>query len=190
LYGQLNPRAVISPDDIPLHQCSVFNGQISVYHSAVARYFASSDLCGTGSMYQEWICSNSDWCNEHSQCDTVFVETGQAGMQGMTVGCVQLFFSFASDREQYPYALVEWFIPGDKPNEDTRIWVVRPEFYGNGCQTLTIVHLDCIARAVHLLLVFGSSFVPNELHFSDSLDVYRAYFVNNNIDHHCHKFLS
>ena len=87
-------------------------------------------------------------------------------------------------------ALVEWFIPGDEPDEDTGMWVVRPEFYGNGRWTLAVVHLDCIARAAHLLPVFGSSFVPDELHFSDSLDVYRAYFVNNNIDHHCHEFLS
>ncbi|KAH9976908.1 hypothetical protein BJV74DRAFT_879553 [Russula compacta] len=168
LYDQLNPDADIPVDDIPLHRCPVFNGQISMYHSAVARYFAPSDLCGAGGMYQEWIRSNPEWHNEH----------------------VQLFFSFMSDRKRYPCALVEWFIPGDEPDEDIRMWVVRPEFYGNECRTLTIVHLDCIARAAHLLPVFGSSFVLDELCFSDSLDVYRAYFVNNNIDHHCHEFLS
>jgi len=148
-----------------------------MYHSAVARYFAPSDLCGAGGMYQERIRSNPDWRNEHSRRDTVFIETGQGGMQGMAVGRVQLFFSFASDREQYPCALVEWFIPGDEPDEDTGMWVVRPEFYGNGRQTLAIIHLDCIARAAHLLPVFGSSFVPDELHFSDSLDVYQAYLT-------------
>ncbi|KAI0000685.1 hypothetical protein BJV74DRAFT_876935 [Russula compacta] len=130
LYDQLNPDTDIPVDDIPLHRCPVFNGQISMYHPAVARYFAPSNLCGA------------------------------------------VVYS------------------GDEPDEDTGMWVVRPEFYGNECQTLTVVHLDCITRAAHLLLVFGSSFVPDELHFSDSLDVYRAYFVNNNIDHHCHKFLS
>jgi hypothetical protein len=76
------------------------------------------------------------------------------------------------------------------PDEDTGMWVVTPEFCRNGWQTLDIIHLDCIARAAHLLPVFGSSFVSDELHFSDSLDVYQAYFVNNNIDHHCNKFLS
>ncbi|KAF8486338.1 hypothetical protein DFH94DRAFT_622818, partial [Russula ochroleuca] len=44
--------------------------------------------------------------------------------------------------------------------------------------------------AAHLIPVFGSSFVPGELCYSDSLDVYHAYFVNNYIDHHSHKFLS
>jgi hypothetical protein len=70
------------------------------------------------------------------------------------------------------------------------MWVVRPEFRGNGRRALDIIHLESIARAAHLLPVFGLSFVPEELHFSDSLDVYRAYFINNSIDHHCHEFLS
>jgi hypothetical protein len=64
LYDQLNPDVDILADDIPLHHCPVFNGQISMYHSAVARYFASSNLCDVGSMYQEWICSNLEWHNE------------------------------------------------------------------------------------------------------------------------------
>jgi hypothetical protein len=190
LYNQLNPGADISPDDIPLHRCPVFNGQISVYHSAVARFFAPSDLCGAGGMYQERIRSNPNWHGEHTRHDTVFVETGQGSMQGMVIGRVRLFFSFASDRKRYSCALVEWFIPQDEPDEDTGMWVVKPEFYSNGQRTLAVVHLDCIARAAHLLPVFRSSFVPDELHFSDSLDVYHAYFVNNNIDHHCHEFLS
>ncbi|KAH9986315.1 hypothetical protein BJV74DRAFT_878515 [Russula compacta] len=141
LYDQLNPDADISADDIPINWCPIFTSWISVYHSAVARFFAPSDLCGAG------------------------------GMQGMVIGHVWLFFSFAFGRKHYPCALVEWLIPGDDQDEDTGMWVVRPE-------------------AAHLLPVFGSSFVPDELHFLDSLDIYCAYFVNNNIDHHCHEFLS
>ncbi|KAI0245058.1 hypothetical protein BJV78DRAFT_1277562 [Lactifluus subvellereus] len=156
LFTELNPDADILPDDIPLDQCPYFNRCISVYHSAVSRFFAPSDLCSAGGMYQERIRSNPNWRDERS----------------------------------YPCALVMWFIPGDEPDEDTGMWVVRPEFHGNGRRTLTIIHLGCIARAAHLLPVFGTSFVPDELHFSDSLDVYRAYFVNNNVDHHCHEFLS
>ena len=59
-----------------------------------------------------------------------------------------------------------------------------------GLRIVAIIHIDSIARAAHLLPVFGSSFVPEELHFSDALDVYCAYFVNNNVDHHCNEFLS
>jgi len=48
---------------------------------------------------------------------------------------------------------------------------------GNGRRTLSIIHLDCVARAAHLLPVYGSSFLPEDFHFADSLDVFRAYFV-------------
>jgi len=73
-------------------------------------------------------------------------------------------------------------------NEDIRMWVVQPEFEGNGCWTLSI-HLDCVARAAHLLPVYGSSFLPENFHFVDSLDLFRAYFINSYIDHHNNEFL-
>jgi len=192
LYDQLNPGAAISSDDIPLDQCPVFNSRISVYHSAVARFFAPSDLCGAGGMYQERIRSNPNWREEYARYDTVFIEAdaGQGGMGGMVIGRVQLFFSFSLNGTRYPCALVKWLIPGDEPDEDTGMWVVRPQFYGNGRRTLAVVHVNCIARAAHLLPVFGSSFVPDEIHYSDSLNVYRAYYVNDNIDHHSKEFLS
>jgi hypothetical protein len=163
-----------------------------VYHSAVARFFAPSDLCGAGGMYQERIRSNPNWRDQHAQHDTIFVKiaAGESSMQDMVIARVLLFFSFASERKTYPCALVEWFIPGEEPDEDTGMWVVSPEFHDSGRWSLSVIHLDCIARATHLLPVFGSSYVPDELHFSDSLDMYRAYFVNNNIDHHCNELLS
>jgi hypothetical protein len=194
LYSQVNPDTELLPDDIPLEQCPDFMGRISVYHSAVARFFAPSDQCGTGGMHRETIRSNPNWREGYTRHDTVFVEVAagveQHGMQGMVIARVRLFFSFTLNAKHYPCALVEWFIPGDEPDEDTGMWIVRPEFYGNGQRTLDVVHVDCIARAAHLIPVFGTSFVPDKLHFSDSLDVYHAYFVNNYIDHHCNEFLS
>lgn len=194
LYDQLNPNAAVSVDNVPLDQCPIFVGRILVFHSAVARFFAPSDLCGAGGMYQERIRSNPSWRDECARYDTVFVQTGSdvSSMKGMVIGRVRLLFSFTSGGTPYPCALVEWLIPEDEVDNDTGMWVVRPEFEGVGGRrrTLAIIHLDCIARAAHLLPVFGSSFVPEELHFSDTLDVYRTYFVNNNIDHHSHEFLS
>ncbi|KIM73918.1 hypothetical protein PILCRDRAFT_80587 [Piloderma croceum F 1598] len=69
------------------------------------------------------------------------------------------------------------------------MWVVQLEYEGNGHHTLSIVNLNCIARAAHLLPVYGSSFVPNNLHFSDALDVFRTYFVNLFADRHTYEFL-
>jgi hypothetical protein len=100
------------------------------------------------------------------------------------------FFPFTFDGRYFPCALVNWLIPGDKPDGDTGFWVVQPEFEANGRRrTLDIIHLNCVARAAHLLPVYGSSLVPEDFHFSDALDAFRAYFVNPYVDHHSHSFL-
>ena len=111
-------------------------------------------------------------------------------MQGMTIGCALLFFSFTFGDTYFPCALVHWLIPGNVPDDDMGMWVVQPEFTANGHCTLSVIHLDSVVRAAHLLPIYGSSFVPEDFDFSDSLDAFLAYFVNNCIDHHSHKFLS
>jgi len=112
-------------------------------------------------------------------------------MKGMFIGRARLFFSFTSCGTYYPCALVQWFAPVGEPDEVTGMWVVKPEFEGiSRRRTLDIIHLDRVVRGAHLIPVFGPSFIPEELHFSNSLDVYRAYFVNNYIDHHCNELLS
>ena len=191
LWDQLNPDSLRASDEIPLDECPRFEGRINIYHSAVARFYAPSDLCGTGGMYRERIRSNPNWRREYSRYDTVFVETDAElpGMLGMVVARVLLFFSFTFRDQHYPCALVHWLIPvGDKPDDETGMWVVQPEFEGNR-RSLAIIHLDCIARGAHLLLVFGSSFLPEDFHFSDSLHAFRGYFVSRHADHHMYEFL-
>ncbi|KAJ6494343.1 hypothetical protein C8R45DRAFT_824640, partial [Mycena sanguinolenta] len=90
---------------------------------------------------------------------------------------------------EYSCALVHWFSPhGNAPDPDTWMWVVTPEMEA-GEKSLPIVSLDCIARAAHLLPVYGSAFVPEDFHFSYSLDVFRAFFVNSYTNHHAFEFL-
>ena len=192
LYDQHYPDSEIPSENVSLDDCPNPRGRFSVYHSAVARFYAPSDLCGAGGMYRERIRSNPNWRGEYERRDTVFVVTDPdlEGMRGMAIGRALLFCSFSFGDQLYPCALINWFVPGDEPDEDTGMWVVQPEFAGNGRRTLAVVHLNCIARAAHLLPVYGSSFVPEDLHFSDSLDAYRAFFVNRVIDHHTHEFLS
>ena len=44
--------------------------------------------------------------------------------------------------------MVEWFTPDDERDNETGMWVVRPEFEGvRGRRMAAIIHLDCIARA-------------------------------------------
>jgi hypothetical protein len=69
------------------------------------------------------------------------------------------------------------------------MWVVQPEFQGNGSRTLSIISLESVARAAHLLPVYASSLLPEDFRFADSLDAFVAYFVNPYIDHHSNEFL-
>jgi hypothetical protein len=191
LYEQVNPNTGASSADVSLDRCPSFIGNISVFHSAVARFYAPSDLCGAGGMYRERIRSNPRWRGEYARYDTMFVETNAElkGMPGMAIGRARLLFSFKFWGKVYPCALVHWFASFDEPDGDTGMWVVQPEFQGNRCRAVSIIPLDCVARAAHLLPVYGSSFLPEDFHFADSLDVFLAYFVNPYIDHHSNEFL-
>ncbi|GLB38138.1 hypothetical protein LshimejAT787_0500030 [Lyophyllum shimeji] len=190
LYQQIYPD--IPADDIVLDDCPRFHGRISVYHSAVARYFSPSDICGVGGMHRERIRSHPNWRGLYPRYDTVFVETDSdtLGMLGMTIGRVLLFFSFSFCGEDYPCALVNWFIPvGGSPDEETGFWMVKPEYMAGGHRSLAVVHLDCVARGAHLLPVYGTGYLPEDFHFSQALNAFRAYFVNRHVDHHTHEFL-
>jgi hypothetical protein len=111
-------------------------------------------------------------------------------MRGMAVGHALLFFSFTFRDRFYPCALVHWLVPQHEPDEETGLWVVRPEFGLDGNRTLDIIHLDSVARAAHLLPVYGSSTLPEDFRFPDALDAFKAYFVNRHIDHHSHHFIT
>jgi hypothetical protein len=83
-------------------------GSIHVYHSAIARFYAPSDLCGAGGMLRERIRANPNWRGEYARYDTMFVETNADldGMRGMVICRALLFFSFTFDDSYYPCALV------------------------------------------------------------------------------------
>lgn len=194
LWDQLHPESDMPSAHIPLNNYPLSSGRIQVFHSAIDWYYAPSDLCGTGGMCSERICSNPHWRREHPRYDTVFVVTNaeHPGMLGMTIGRVLLLFSFKCLGKTFPCALVHWLVPiGEHVDNDTGMWVVRPEFEGNGQRrTTAIIHLDTLARSAHLLPVYGSSSLPEDHHFSESLDAFRSYYVNCYVDHHAHEFLA
>ena len=190
LYSRRHPNRPI-PDDLATRIS--FNGKIHVFHSAVARFYAPSDLCGAGGMYWQRIRCNPSWYG-HSRFDTVFVVQDEdlLGMAGLLVARVRLLFSFVDDyhRETVPCALVSWFVPdGDARDPDTGMWVVKPE--GTRRQRpVQVIHLKSIARGAHLLPVYGKGVLPDYILYTNSLDEFQKYFVNPYIDHHCHEFLS
>ncbi|KAJ7825616.1 hypothetical protein B0H13DRAFT_1657897 [Mycena leptocephala] len=143
-------------------------------------------------MHRERIRSSPRWHGAYARRDTVFIniDSEVPGMLGMIIARVFLFFSFTHRDTYYPCALIQWF-PRHAltPDDDTGLYVVTPEVYGNRQKSLAIVHLNSIARAAHLLPVYGSSLLPEDFHFSYSLDVFRAFFVNRYADHHTREFL-
>lgn len=164
-----------------------FKGTMDIYPSAKAIFYAPSDLCGTGGMRSERIRAVPSWYNGLARYDTVFVETApdEIGMLALDTARVRLFFSFNYRGTVYPCALVHWYeCVDDTPNDITGMWVVKPEVHEDGRPHASVLHMDTILRASHLIPVFGTTAVPRGLSPAHSLDIYRAFYVNKFVDHH------
>ncbi|KAG2048436.1 hypothetical protein BDR06DRAFT_1072550 [Suillus hirtellus] len=139
--------------------------KMTLYTSAITTFFAPSDVSGIGGMRYD-----SDPTVE--------------GMHGFNITQVRLFFSFKHNGVHYPCAFVHWFKHvHDSQDENTGMWVVEPETCEDGTQFASVIHLDCIFCAAHLMPVFGHEFVPTYLSYTQTLDAFRTYYVNKYIDH-------
>jgi len=173
--------------DVPLTACPPFDGKISVYLSAVATYYAPSDPSGTSGMRRERIHSRMAWRKGPARRDCALINSDPDldGMRGLEVVRVLLFFSFEFQNKTYPCALVRWFSRiGHEPDEDTGMWRVERDFDANDEPLTSVVHLDCIVRATHLIGVYGREFIPEDLSPHESLDAFQTFYVNKFIDHH------
>ena len=61
LYDQLNPNSLWRPEDLPYNALPDLRTSVSVFRSAVATFFAPSDLSGIHGMRQEWIRATPSW---------------------------------------------------------------------------------------------------------------------------------
>ncbi|KAH8980296.1 hypothetical protein EDB86DRAFT_2835417 [Lactarius hatsudake] len=187
-----NPGSAASASiTVPSLGLPLFQARVRVHHSALATFFAPSDLCGTGGMCQEHIRSTSSWYG-HPRHDTVFVVLDEdlPGMEGMVVARVQLFFSFKYKRVDYACAYVNWLVrDNDKPDPDTGMWAVSLE---TRCGKLAsqVIDVRTIAHAAHLLPVYGRNSVLPDTQYYNSLDRYKSFYVNPFVDHHAHEFLT
>jgi hypothetical protein len=195
LYDQLNKDGGLSGSNVHLSECPEIRGSVFVFHSAIATFYAPSDISGIGGMLRERIRATPSWKKgdrnaPRYDCILVDVDPPLSPMHGLLVGRVRLFFSFHHRGIDYPCALLEWFeVVGDKPDLDTGMWLVKPEVDPNGSRSTSVIHLDSIIRGVHLLPVFNGVFVPRSLHYSMTLDIFRAFYVNKYIDHHAFETL-
>ncbi|TEB28410.1 hypothetical protein FA13DRAFT_1711732 [Coprinellus micaceus] len=188
LHEQRHPTTPI-PD--PIQQYLSFSGRIYVHHSAVARFFAPSDACGSGGMQRETVRCNRYWKGSVRR-DTILVsQSDEPGMYGMIVARLRLLFEFvdAQTKERHKCALVQWFpTQGEEPDPLTGLWKVAPEEEG-GVAPLQVISLSTIVRGVHLLPVCGKGRLPESDCYTTALDKFQEYYVNSFIDHHAHELL-
>lgn len=73
------------------------------------------------------------------------------------------------------------------PDDDMGMWIVEPDFDGNGRRSAEVIHLNAIVRAAHLIGVYGETHLPPRFQHTDFLDAFAAFYVNKYADHHTHK---
>ena len=192
LFDQLLADDIHTSDNVLLSACPRFEGRIKIFNSATAIFFTPSDPCGIGGMRREQIRSAPSWRKGPGRYDTVFINTqSEDGINGMEIGRVLCFFSFYHSGENFPCALIHWFkVVGNEPDASTGMWMVRPSFYENGAREASVIHVDTIIRAAHLLPIFGAEFIPETLTFHDTLDSFRSFYVNRFVDHHAFEIAS
>lgn len=86
---------------------------------------------------------------------------------------------------------MEWFNKAQRTRDaHTGLWIVEPDLQGvHKWPFMSVIHLDCLLRAAHLMPVFGSHAMPDGFCYEWSLDTFQAFYVNQYIDHHTHELL-
>ena len=165
--------------------------KISVFHSATAVFCAPSNPSGIGGLYRETIRCTPRWQTGNVTAprrDCIILNTGSdaPGMRGLDIARIHLFFSFEFRDELFSCALVHHFCKSfNDPDPDNGMWIVEPDFDVDGYRVMSVVHVDSIVCAAHLLPVFrGDAAVPRETNFSHTLDIFTAFYVNKYIDYH------
>ncbi|KAJ6621814.1 hypothetical protein B0H10DRAFT_2162891 [Mycena sp. CBHHK59/15] len=192
LYAQDNPdrNFDIPLANIPLDNCPDAPSSIKVFPSAVAKFYAPSDQSGIAGMLRERIRAVRSWRGGAPRHDCVFVEGDPElpGFRGLIAARVLLFMSFKYRGITYPCALVTWFSAiGDEPCPDVRMWMVEPDLENRGQRVMDIIHVDTILRGAHLIGIYGDNFLPRHFKYSDSLDRFKAFYINKYADHHAHE---
>ena len=169
-----------------------FYKKITIYMSTVATFHAPSDPSGIGSMKHECIHAVSHWRKDPGHFNTLFINaahdnvesddesTSNHGFLGLEVARAHLFFSFTHNGVKYPCALVHWFSHmGDMPSDITGMYIVEPDHLPTGQPVTTVVHLDTIVRATHLLPVFSNhSPLSKHQHHVQTLNSFSEFYIN------------
>ncbi|EIW76962.1 hypothetical protein CONPUDRAFT_158103 [Coniophora puteana RWD-64-598 SS2] len=190
LYDQYRPAsdsnasADISPADYPAFNPS---STIHMFNSAVTVFRAPSDFSGTTGMRRELIRSTLLWRTEAPRHDCAFVSTNPdvSGMLGMEVARIFGFLSFDYQSRTFSCALVQWYSRlSDNRDEDTGMYMVRPDVHDDGLRSLAFVPVGSLVRSAHLIPYYGDKPIPRNLKHYQSYDNFSVFYVNRYADHH------
>ena len=67
------------------------------------------------------------------------------------------------------------------------MWIVQPEENEDSSPLFSVIHLNKIVRAAHLIGHAGHSTIPHELQHYHSLDTFTAFYINKFADYHAHQ---
>ncbi|KAF8155158.1 hypothetical protein K438DRAFT_1863011 [Mycena galopus ATCC 62051] len=179
------PLSQVSLDDCPDAPRSV-----KVFPSAVAKFYAPSDHSGLHGMLHERIRAVRSWRGGPARHDCVFVEGNPdlPGFRGLLAARILLFMSFKYSGVTYPCALVTWFSAiGNEPCPDIGMWMVDADTDRHGKRIMDIIHIDTILRGAHLIGIYGNSFLPRHIKYSDALDSFNKFYINKYADHHANE---
>ncbi|KZT03381.1 uncharacterized protein LAESUDRAFT_738265 [Laetiporus sulphureus 93-53] len=185
LFEQLNPGKALPGAPVPFDQLPEIKDAVYVYYSAAATFYAPSDPSGIGGMRRERIRATPQWRGSAPRFDCAFVRVADGTHNHLEIVRVLLFTSFKYRGIQYSCALIRWYRRcGDAPDQSTGMWVVRPDYTAARKPQLSMIRIDSIVRAAHLIPVFGTARIPRGFTEHHSLDFYRAFYVNKFADHH------
>ena len=104
---------------------------------------------------------------------------------------MHLLFSFVLKDQVFECALVHEFCKSfTDPDPDNGLWIFEPDLAEDRSRIMSVVHLDSIVRAVHLLPVFnGDAPIPREINFTHTLNVFQSFYLNKYIDYHAFETL-
>ncbi|KAF7308078.1 hypothetical protein MKEN_01170200 [Mycena kentingensis (nom. inval.)] len=193
LYAQenqpLDPELDLASIDV--EACPFTPSKILCYPSAIATFYAPSDQCSTGGLLSERIRSVHSWRGGPARHDCVFVEEDSTlpGFRGLLAARVLVFLSFKHKGKVIPCAVVNWFSAvGEEPDADVGMWMVTPDLERQRHRrAVDIIHLDSIVRGAHLIPVYGDDLLPRRWKYTDTLDSFKAYYINKYADHHAHE---
>ena len=66
------------------------------------------------------------------------------------------------------------------------MWVVTSDYLG-GAPSMSVIHIDSIFRATHLLPIFDENPLPRALNYTLTLDSFKGFYVNSYIDYHAYE---